>query len=96
MNLIIKQCKLKKYIICIIDEIKINQVKEERENPSLQIKVNRVLWEFDEAKTKQILQHLQIQRKKWHFHNSNALSWYFYCVNDNLKIKLDVPQMMRC
>jgi hypothetical protein len=42
MNLIIKQCKLKKHIIFINDEIKVNQVKEERENPSLQTKINKV------------------------------------------------------
>jgi hypothetical protein len=28
--------QIEKYIICINDEIEVNQVKEERENPSLQ------------------------------------------------------------
>jgi hypothetical protein len=45
-----------KYIICIDDKTKVNQVREERENPSLQTKVSRVLGESDEKKTKQILQ----------------------------------------
>jgi hypothetical protein len=40
------------YIICINDEIEINQVREERENPSLQTKVSRVSREFDEKKIK--------------------------------------------
>jgi hypothetical protein len=31
-----------KYVICINDENKVNKVKEKRENPSLQTKVNRV------------------------------------------------------
>ncbi len=30
------------YIICINDEIKINQVREEIENPSLQIEISSV------------------------------------------------------
>jgi hypothetical protein len=46
----------KKYIICINDETKVNQVKEERENPTLQIEVSKVSSEFDEKKIKQILQ----------------------------------------
>jgi hypothetical protein len=32
----------KEYIIYINDEIEVNQVHEERENPSLQIKVSRI------------------------------------------------------
>jgi hypothetical protein len=44
------------YIICINDEIEVNQVKEERENPSLQIEASRVSREFDEKKIKQSLQ----------------------------------------
>jgi REP element-mobilizing transposase RayT len=40
------------YIVCINDEIKINQVREESENPSLQIEVSKVLGEFNEEKTK--------------------------------------------
>ncbi len=35
---------------------------------------------------------LQIQIKKCH--NINVFCWFFYCVNDNFKINLDVPQMM--
>jgi hypothetical protein len=50
MNLIIKQCKLKKYIICINYETELNQVREERKNPSLQIEVGRMSREFDEEK----------------------------------------------
>jgi hypothetical protein len=85
-----------KYIICINDETEVNQIKEERNNPSLQTKVSRVLRKFDEEKTKKILQQLQIQRKKWRPHNRNALCWSLNCVNDNLKVNLDVPQMMGC
>ncbi len=44
------------YIICINDDTKVNQVREERENPSLQIEVSRVSREYDEEKIKQILQ----------------------------------------
>jgi len=69
--------QIEKHMICINDEIEVNQVREERKNPSLQIEVNRVLREFDEKKMKQILQHLQTQRKKWHPHNRNALCWSF-------------------
>jgi hypothetical protein len=77
-------------------ETKVNQVKEEKENPSLQIKVGRMLREFDEKKTKHILQHLQTQRKKWCLHNINAFCCFFieYCVY--LKVNLDVLQMMLC
>jgi hypothetical protein len=34
-------------------------------------------------------------KKKWCPHNINALCWSFYCVNDNSKVNLDVPQMKR-
>jgi hypothetical protein len=34
--------QIEKYIICINDEIKVNQVREEKENPSLQTKVSSV------------------------------------------------------
>jgi hypothetical protein len=51
---------------------------------------------FDEEKIKQIFQQLKIQRKKWHLHNRNALCWFFNCVNGDLKVNLDVPQMMCC
>ncbi len=40
------------YIICINNEIEVNQVREEKEYPSLQTKVCRVWGEFDEKKTK--------------------------------------------
>ncbi len=63
----------KEYIIYINDEIEVNQVHEERENPSLQIKVSRISWISNEEKIKQILQQLQTQRKKWCPHNKNAL-----------------------
>jgi hypothetical protein len=52
--------------------------------------------EFDENKIEIILQQLQIQRKKWRPRNRNVFCWSFYCVNDNLKINLDVLQMMCC
>jgi len=86
--------QIEEYIICINDEIKVNQVREKRENPSLQSEVKRVSQEFDEKKTKQILQQLHTQRKNWRFHNRIALCWSFYCVNDNSKINLDDFQMM--
>jgi hypothetical protein len=56
-----------KLIIRINDETKINQIMEERENPSLHTKiskVSRVREEIDEEKTKHILEQLQIQRIK--------------------------------
>jgi hypothetical protein len=53
-----------------------------------------VLKIFDEKKIKQILQQLQTHRKKWHPPNRNAFCWSFYCVNDNSKVNLNVPQMM--
>ncbi len=62
----------------------------------MQTEVNRVSKKFDEEKIKQILQQLQIQRKKKCLDNRNAICWSFYCVNDNSKVNLDVPQMMRC
>jgi hypothetical protein len=52
--------------------------------------------EFDEKKIKQILQQLQTQRKKWCPHNRNAFCWSFYYIIDNLKVNLDVLQMMHC
>jgi hypothetical protein len=47
--------QIEKYIICINYEIEINQVREERENPSPQTKVNRMSRELDEKKIKQTL-----------------------------------------
>jgi hypothetical protein len=46
--------QIEKYIICINDEIKINQVRE-RENPSLQTEGSRVSRKFNEEKIKQIV-----------------------------------------
>jgi hypothetical protein len=46
------------YMICINDEIKVNQIREEKENPSLQTKGSRVSRESYEKKTKWILQQL--------------------------------------
>jgi hypothetical protein len=40
------------YIVCINDETKINRVREESENPSLQTEVSKVLGESDEEKIK--------------------------------------------
>ncbi len=77
-------------------KFEVNQISEEIENPNMQTKASRVSKESDEEKNKQILQQLQTQRKKWHHDNRNALCWSFYCVNDNLKVNLDVPQMMCC
>jgi hypothetical protein len=88
-----------KHIIWINDEIEVDQVMQEKENPSLQIKISRIIKECDktdENKTKHILQHLHIQRKKWHLHNINFIYWSFYCFNDKFKKNLDVPQMTRC
>jgi hypothetical protein len=54
-------------IIWINDETKVDQITEERENPSLQTKISRisrVCEETNEEKTKHILKQLQIQRKK--------------------------------
>jgi hypothetical protein len=62
----------------------------------LQTKVSRVLGESNEKKIKWILQQLQTKRKKWHPNNKNACCGSFYCVNDNSKVNLDVPQMIRC
>ncbi len=45
----------KEYMICINDDTKANQVREESKNPSLQIKVSRVSREYNEEKIKQIL-----------------------------------------
>jgi hypothetical protein len=91
--------KNENHIICINDEIEIDQVMQERENPSLQIKISRIAKECDktnENKTKHILQHLHIQRKNWHLHNRNVIYWSFYCVNEKSKVNLDVIQMMHC
>jgi hypothetical protein len=47
------------YIICRNDETKVDQVMEERENPSLQIEISRILKvceEIDEEKIKHILE----------------------------------------
>jgi hypothetical protein len=50
--------QIEKHIICINDEIEVNQVREERENPSMQIEVGKVLNKFDEEKTEQFFQKL--------------------------------------
>ncbi len=72
---------------------------EKRENPKLETKINKVSKEcekINKKNIKHILEQLQIQRKKWCPHNRNALCWSFYYVNDNLKMNLDVFQMMFC
>jgi hypothetical protein len=74
------------YIICRNDEIEVDQVMEERENPSLQIVINRISKVFednDEKNIKHSLEQLQFQRKKMCLHNINVLCWSFYYVNDN-------------
>jgi anti-sigma28 factor (negative regulator of flagellin synthesis) len=50
--------QIEEYIICKNDETKVNQIKEEIENPSLQIEGGRVSRESYEDKTKRILQQL--------------------------------------
>jgi anti-sigma28 factor (negative regulator of flagellin synthesis) len=47
--------QIEEYIIWKNDETKVNQIKEEIENPSLQIEGGRVLRESYEDKTKRIL-----------------------------------------
>ncbi len=44
--------QIEEYIICINDVTTIDQVREESENPSLQIEVSRMLRESDEKKIK--------------------------------------------
>ncbi len=55
--------QIEEYIICINDEIKVNQVNEERENPSLQTKVSRVLREFNEKKTNKFCNSCILKKK---------------------------------
>jgi hypothetical protein len=43
-----------KHIICINDEIEVDQVMKEKENPSLQIKINRIVKECDKIDEKKI------------------------------------------
>jgi hypothetical protein len=55
------------YITCRNDETKVDQVMEERENPSLQTEINiisKVFEEIDEKNIKHILEQLQFKRKK--------------------------------
>jgi len=49
----------KEHIIYINDEIEVNQVREERKNPSLQTKISKMSGASDQEKIKQILQQLQ-------------------------------------
>jgi hypothetical protein len=53
-----QKMQIKEYTICVNDEIEVNQIKEERENPSLQTEVSRMLGISNEEKIKLILQHL--------------------------------------
>jgi hypothetical protein len=44
--------QIEKYRICINDDTEVNQVRDEKENPSLQTKVYRVSGESNEEKIK--------------------------------------------
>jgi len=70
-------------------------LEDTQENPSLQTKKHKVL-ENDKEKIKKILELLHSPRKKQRLHNRNALCWSFFYVNDNAKMILDAPQIMRC
>jgi hypothetical protein len=74
-----------KHIICINDEIEVDQVMKEREIPSSQIKNNIIVKECDktdEKKTKHFCNIYIFKGKKWHPHNKNVIYWSFYFVND--------------
>jgi hypothetical protein len=88
--------QIEEYRICINDDTEVNQVWEERKNPSLQIEVSKVIGEIMKRKLNRFYNSCKLKEKKWHPHNRNALCWSFYYVNDNLKVNLDVPQMMCC
>jgi hypothetical protein len=45
---------------------------------------------------KKILKILHLQRRKWENDSRNALSWSFYCVNDNKPMDIKCFQFMRC
>jgi hypothetical protein len=55
--------QIEKYIICINDEIEVNQVREEIKNPSLQIEVSRVSREFDEKKLNKFCNNCKFKEK---------------------------------
>jgi hypothetical protein len=87
--------------IISISETKIEKEMEGiEENPSLQIESNKILGvngknlQITKEKTKQILEQLHFQRKKWQSHNKNVLCWSFYCVNYNAKVSLEALQIM--
>jgi hypothetical protein len=42
------------------------------------------------------LQTLHIKRKIWRGHNRRPIFWAFSCVNDDKKVDLGNPQVMRC
>jgi hypothetical protein len=67
-------------------------MEETKENLNLQIKGN-IVSKNDEEETKQILELLHSQRKKWRLHNNIALC-YFFNVNDNEKVIYDAFQIM--
>ncbi len=55
--------QIEKYIIWINDEIEVNQVGEESENPSLQTKVSRVSRKFDERKLNKVCNSYKFKEK---------------------------------
>ncbi len=68
-------------------------MEEIQENPSLQIKENKIL-NTDEKNINVFLKLLHSQRKEWRPHNKNALCWPFFYVNDNTKMTFVVTQIM--
>jgi hypothetical protein len=64
---------------------------EHEEMGSLQTKGSRNL-EMNEKNLKK----LHAQRTFWRKNSKNALCWAFYCVNENKKVNVTIPQTMCC
>jgi hypothetical protein len=66
---------------------------ENHDNLQIEISVNL---ERKNEIMKNDLKNLHAQRNNWKNHNRNAISWAFYCINNNKELIVKVPQTMRC
>jgi hypothetical protein len=73
--------------------------EDEMLNDRFQTKQNTTQEIIDDNERNEMEENFQtfhVQRKIWKKHNTNAIYWAFYCVNDDQKIDCKNPTIMKC
>jgi hypothetical protein len=71
-----QKMQTKAYIICINDEIEVNQISEEIENPNLQIEVSRMSRKSDEKKINKFCNNYKLKEKT----SILIIKMHFFCL----------------